>query len=628
MAAVAYGYLVVLAGPAPLHRDTLRDFLLARDFVDGGRLLGAGPMAAWGGYYQGASWPWLIALCRAVGLGPGGVQSVVLLLHAAAVGVVFRLGRRFLPTAGAVLASALTLALSVLFVPLPLLWNPSVVLLPATCVFAAGLAISRSGAAVAFAAAGVAVGLAIDAHGGSVLLLPGLTFLTFLQRERVVRHALLAAAATTGTMALVSHEAFRHNLATAAGDGLLLGGLAGLALAAVAGHLARRRRLALFAGDRPVVTIAVIGAPLLLLVPLQFIQGALDDDGALLFAGAYRWIAGTPAAGLFVAALFGPRAERPPGGRPPFRAALASLLAVTALGSTAALHDLTGAWRHGWTLSDGARLAHHLHEAGWRYQEAYTRLQGPAQWLLISAVAAFEPAPRAGPPTPGDDWIVFRVPTLPTGPAPPGITLLPLDGGAAAVLVRARPWTDRSRVRTCFYPSDGPGEPRCLDAAVAPCALAVAAPVAFDHRPGPHLSVFHEDTADGTPPAPPGVGTRQTWEWRLTPGPDATPRDVIVLRDAVQGLCFWQIERIDGFAYEVVDTTPSTDELEPPGALPAPAVTLRPLNGAPGRLVVARSYGAPGCPLMLRHDFPPSLVELTPAQRQWLDRLPAPSRWW
>ncbi|MFY0533298.1 hypothetical protein [Nannocystis pusilla] len=79
---------------APVHLDTARDLLIARDCALGGPCPGAGPRSSFGGLMQGTTWSRLLELREHLGWDLAAIERVADLLVACAAALVPLVARR------------------------------------------------------------------------------------------------------------------------------------------------------------------------------------------------------------------------------------------------------------------------------------------------------------------------------------------------------------------------------------------------------------------------------------------------------------------------------------------------------------------------------------------------------
>lgn len=448
-----FAALAALAGDPPLHADTGRDWVLARQCVELGRCSMAGPSASFRGLTHGGLWIHLLSICQAAGLGIAGARAVTLALHAAAAALIAAAPARLCRWPGAGVACwAIYLAASAWAIEAPALWNPSALPLPLSLFWICALGVAAQGGVAAAAAAGAALALSIDAHVACAPLALLLLGVIAAAAARPALSTLAALGALAATLAVSSPGALIADAGALLGAAPLAAGLASAALAA--GAALRRRVRARAPEDRARATLAL--GCVLFAIPL--LGGALLTGHPL----APRYLApAVPAtavlAGRGIRILLdraGARA-RVAGG------ALASLLLLGAAASAIR--------QPGWRAADAERLAARFAERGTDYADLVRSLRGPHAARLLTMLAAFAPrsAPRAGEPprsrepAPREDLLVVRASrsALPRA-LPPGWEGIDLGAGALAVVRRAPAYVDRSDAEVCVEPADG-GAPTC-----------------------------------------------------------------------------------------------------------------------------------------------------------------------
>jgi len=145
VAAALLALAFVLVAPAPIHADTTRDLLLARECAEARVLRLHGVPASVSGTVQGAGWFDLLCAARIFGLDVRQLEMLIGSLPAVAGAALFLALRRFSSTRLALCAAALYLPPALWFAAAPQLWNPSAVALPAVLLFWALLALAMRG---------------------------------------------------------------------------------------------------------------------------------------------------------------------------------------------------------------------------------------------------------------------------------------------------------------------------------------------------------------------------------------------------------------------------------------------------------------------------------------------------
>lgn len=408
---------------APLHLDTARDLLLARDCVLGGHCPGMGPRSSFGELMQGALWSHLLELWQRLGLGFAGLERAADLLIAAAAALLPWVGRGMDRPVGA-LTWALWLPATLLTIGYPTLWNPTPWPLALALFHLAFVHAVRSGHWLPCTLAGAALALAIDLHVATALLLPFFLAAALAGARRPTLAALSAFAACAGVLALDSPGAFAVNRQIVARHPALV--LLTLGCALAAGLSARRRLLAAPAASRArLVGLALCIYYAALLLGLSVVSGHSLEP---------RYLAPivTPAAILggawAEAAIQRARRIRPS----KIRAALALLIIV--------LHGARWARDRGdarhFRLVEAEPIAAALFDRGLAFGDLYRHLRGPGGFHLLSTLAALEPPDLRVAGRDDRDYLVIRAArsSVPS-PTPPGWTLVDLGGSHVGVIV-------------------------------------------------------------------------------------------------------------------------------------------------------------------------------------------------
>jgi len=545
--ALSLGVLAWLVGPPPLHEDTARDLLIARDCVDAGLSGMAGPRASFGGITQGAIWIHVLEACRALGFGLHAARGLVLVLLAAAATFVSLVPRRMCGSDGGPAAWALYLALSVYCIELPVLWNPSMLPLPLALFYVCLLSLAAFGEARAALAAGAALALSIDAHAVCAALVPLLVVVVVAAAERPVRATALALLAAVATSWASSRGALHDDLPILEGAGLA----AGVALVAAAGLGAflRARVLArppaLRARAVLVASCAYFG---LVMLALRVATGhplAPRYFAALVPAAAV-------AGGAWLTGAWAKRAREKLRTQRANAVVVASTLLVALAVSTPHPNEgATAAPR--WSAFDAETLARSLYAEGWTYAGLVRHLRGPDAERLVAGLAPYGPATRPEAPAPlSEDLVVAKVARsrLPAK-VPSAWGLVDLGGGMVAVTRRASSWLDPSALEICEATA-ADKTPRCGRTGLGTAAGAAPAKGTFGERAYPTLAPLHEAFASDDAKA------RVALEWSVKIVVHATSETHLLT--LVDRELPWRIERVDG--------------LRRRGAVPGPEVTL------------------------------------------------------
>ncbi|MCY1064432.1 hypothetical protein OV090_06655 [Nannocystis sp. RBIL2] len=419
---------------APLHLDTARDLLIARDCVLGGPCPGAGPRSSFAGLVQGTTWSRLLELREHLGCDLAAIEHVADLLVACAAALVPLVARRLGAPANA-LTWALWLPATLLTIGYPRLWNPTPWPLALVLTFLALLHGARTGGAAALIAAAAALALAVDIHVAAAVLVPFGVFAAAATARRPGLALPAAGAVFVGVLAASSPGAFVENRAILTPHAAA--GSAGLALALAAG-LAARRWLA-ESGPRRARIIAVLACLhcLVVLPLLALISGhGLDPR---YFAPVV-----TPAA-LVVSLGLSPRISRQ------LQLALAGLVVAGHVGLWAAQRAFDRQFR----LVEAEAIGRELYGRGLAFGDLYRHVRGPRAFDLVSTLAALEPPDgRVGGQETRDLLIVRAERAALPDPLPSEWRVVALDDAHAAVIVALAPTLDLARFAVCDAAED------------------------------------------------------------------------------------------------------------------------------------------------------------------------------
>jgi len=568
LTAVAVVALWLTARAPPLHPDTNRDLLLARDCLESGLCLG--PSTSFGGLQQHGGWTRLLAALRGLGLEPAGVHRVLIGLDAAGAGVLAFVASRRLPLVLAFAGSVVAFSWLVWAASFPILWNPSLSPLAHALLFAGALE-RRWWAAGVLGGLGV-VG-AVETHLAGLVALAVVVLALRALAERPGRAVALALLVFAGLELTLSAPAIEMNLASVSARRIVLPAIVvGLGLSWLVGGLLRRR---LGPGRRTLAVLALCalgttGPPLL----------AALAAGHFLTA-RYFVSAIVPAVGLGAAALewLWSREARPARWAAP-------LLALAAL-ALSAKPWADAADRHYYDLAEVAAIADALEVAD-GYARVRLSLRGPMTGLLGEGLAAWAEDARFDPPADAPTLRVVRVEDLRS--LPEAWRVVPLASGAFVGVSELRSWLRPERAEVCLT-TEGP--PACL-------TLTPAMWRSFGGERGDY-----ERFASGLLPAAEALrertgADRPTLFVRIpiaTGGRDA--ERLLQLFDDVGGEGGWRVARVEGVGHR--------------GELGSQRVVL--LRGGEGTLTL--EYTAP-----VAH-YVPSLVldalELRPEERELRD---------
>lgn len=500
--AATMGLVSVVRVHAPIHLDTARDLLIARDCVVGVACAGAGPRTSFGGWTQGALWSHVLELREALGLGVGvleWVANLALAVSAALVPLVARsMDRR--PNA---LTWAVWFSLTLLSINYPTLWNPTLLPLALALFAAAVFVAARTRSSAVFVAAAATLAIAVDLHVVSALLVPLLLAAIVACASRPIV-AVPAAAAIMVTVLVISSPG-----ASAANWPLIMKRtpvVVGVLLsAAIAGAAARRKLTALEGAARATLLARAICIYLLCLLPL--LAAVAGHALRMRYLGPLV----TPAA-----VLLSTRSDR----RVP-RAWVRGASVALVLVGFAAFAVLERVINTGFRMVEVERVAATLYGRGTSYDDLYRHLRGPDAVKLLAALAAFEPP---GSRSRGDERDLFVVRAerrdLPHE-APPGWTFIDLGARHVAVIVPYRPWLQVESLEVCR----GSAEPTCETVTVNARSLANRSGMRWADRAYPSLLGRRR----------PARGQRVSYRLQLAPVPGEPAREVRLVADECQG---------------------------------------------------------------------------------------------
>ncbi len=586
-----------LAGAAPLHGDSCRDLLFARDLAEGNALHEHGVPTAFAKFVQGTSWIDLLALARRLELSIVEIERLLraLISVAVAVGVVglARLLGRRPDDPGLLGGGAVFLATLPWLCELPILWQPQLLPLPAVLVH---LALWRSvldGRAIDAALVGLFVGWAIDVHVVAVLLIVPCGLAIVATSKRPVLATSAAASAGLGFLALSSRATLRDNFEFMRREEMLEPALFVLGIGIIVGVLARRRILALAPERRLalVTGVELVLVALLLAAPAFGRTPDLSPRYLLPFA---------PVLLLVVALRFGTTHAY---ARPRVRAALLAALALAMATRCMARVDPTQLPdRPRWLLRELEPLAEVVAEHGYDWPLLVEHLQGSVREATLAAFAVFEREPDEVSPPVDEDLIFIGLPDVEADeverlvPAERILAEVPLEGGRA-LLLRMPARLRRAGAMVRFEGGAlGPDTSRLRGVSLVPPPSLVhqmihrAYPAAWEADGRLHL--------EGDP-------DRVVWRLRFEAGSE---RVVSLVPFAASPACTWQVDGVE------LEGEPMPESPE----LPWPSVVLP--AGRSGWIELGRTitseYGARDC-LVVQDDgvLPPGTIETEPDQR-------------
>jgi hypothetical protein len=541
----------------PLHEDTARDLLLARDCVDAGRCAMAGPTASFGGLAQGALWIHLLETSRAAGLGIRGVRAIVLALASAAAALVAFTPRRLCGWSAGPAAWAVMIAATASTIELPVLWNPSALPLPLALFYLALLALAASGDLLSAAALGVTLSLSIDAHVVCVGLVPLAVGVVVATAARPVLASFTAGSLLVCMSLASSVGAVTRDLPSLSAE--RVPSFALLAISVSIGVAARRRTRAASAQAR--VRAVLWAACGYFGIAVALACWATGHPLAPRYVAPIVPAAAILAAGVAIGALGG--------GAPGLRRALVGNAAVVLAAVVVLLtsrHPFRGDAHLSWTAVDAEVLAPFISARGWTYGDLYRHLRGPESRALLAALAPYLPAPDGTPHSPPQDDVLLLKVSAVGARAPDAARWIVADlpGGAVALSRSAPSWLDASLLDLCV--GHVGSEPRCVRTGLGRGDPDRGAQGTVSQRAYPELENLGRDLSSSETNR---SGTlRWTIALRLRPHMEGVAH-VLTLADRDPS---WRIERVDGARYR--------------GSLPSREVILEDVSGE-GRIVFA-----------------------------------------
>ncbi len=438
LAGGAAAALWLTASAPPLHPDTNRDLLLARDCLESGICLG--PSTSFDGLQQHGGWTRLLASFRALGSSPVGAHRSLIVLNALGAGVLGFVAAARLSVPVAAGAAAVAFSWSMWAAGFPILWNPSLAPLAYALLFAGAL--ERR-----WVVAGVVSGLgavgAVETHVAGLIALAVIVLALRTFADRPLRAVLIALSVFCGVELALSAPAILMNLESPIARRAVVPALVlGLGVSWLLGGLVRRR---VRPSRRLVVVLALCavgttGPPLLaalaaghFLTARYFAVAIVPVVG--IGAGALAWMVASDRCSLRVLA-FG--------------------LGIGALGLSLSPWD-EAADRQYYDLAEVDAIADALNVAE-GYPAVRLGLRGPLTGLLGEGLAAWAPDASFEPPT---ELMTTRLVRLDDpSDLPTGWRAVPLPSGAVAGVSRLRSWLRPERAEVCLSGPDGP--PKCL----------------------------------------------------------------------------------------------------------------------------------------------------------------------
>lgn len=440
---------------APMHLDTARDLLIARDFAEG-EVSGMGATSSFGQLVHGALWPHILSLRFRFGIGIVAFERFVDVMLAVSAALFAWMCVVAVERRPGFTGWALWLFPTLIAVEHPILWNPTLSPFALGLFYLALIVGVRRGSPAAFLGASIALGVAIDFHVSGAIMLPAF-FVTLLAcaRQPIIT-AVLAALAMLEVWLVFSPVALEYNARRLEPVAWLI--VSG-ALAVFAGGLFLRSRLARMTAVSRVRAI-LAGVASVMVVTLL----ALSRVSGRAVEWRYLGMVVIPAALLLVSVL--PRA---PLARLPLEIA-AVIMAVA----------IPPGEHRGFKLREAPAMASALYRRG-SFDDLFRHLRGPEAFHVLSTVASFETAPTA--PSLSDDLLVLRVRRGRALPA--GAEVIDLSPEHVAVLLAYMPRVDTSVVHVCRSASD------CTTVVANPADLPAGATTRWARRAYPGIGAFH-----------------------------------------------------------------------------------------------------------------------------------------
>lgn len=433
---VAAMALAFTATAPPLHPDTNRDLLLARDCLERGICLG--PSTSFGGLEQHAGWVRLLALLRAVGLEPAAIHRVLIAANACGVGLLAFVAARRANAMVAVVLAAVSFSWLVWAADFPILWNPTLVPLAYALLYGGVLARRW---AIAGTLAGLGAVAAVETHvvglAATAVLVLGLRTLA----DRPERAVPLALALFLGLEVVLSGPSIAINLSSPIAARALTVMVVALGAAWLVGGWLRRRF-----GSRPERELAVLGLTAVGTVGPPMVAALAAGH---FLSARYFTIAIVPLVGLFGAALLW-LLHRGRGGR--------VVAVVLVLGAG---HQTWGVWsdaaqRQYYDMEEVACLADEL-AVRERHASVRLALRGPLTNLLGGAFAAWAADGSFEPSIDEPSLSVVRVASADA--LPEGWRAVSLPSGAVAGISERPSWLRPAVAEVCLI---GAAAPECV----------------------------------------------------------------------------------------------------------------------------------------------------------------------
>ncbi len=599
VAVITGGYLAAMGVDPPVHRDTARDMLLARDGLAFGTFEGA--EAAFGHFRQGALWVRFLAMTFAAGLGPAGQHLILASLIVLSV-CLFDHGARnhFGDDVGSP-STAIFLVLLIVAIGYPIMSNPIFAPLGVVCSMLALLRVITSGTSGAAFASGASLALAAEGHPAALLMAPVVVAIVCLSCRQPVRAVLFSIVGGVVPSFAVSSTTWLNN-----GEAMLRETwylaliVVGFAAAVFIATVLRGRWLALDVDRRCrwflVMTVGAVGG--------QTVAASILSHAFLLFP--HYHLAALPALAILTGLglrRIGASSRFPRSGRVVSIVVPAFFLLVPL--------SAAGTWRLGlatgvpslpyYSMREAEILAAHFWKAGYSFPDVQRHLRGPESLVLLAAIAPFAPAPDSSFERPMPDLriLAFSDRHAPNGGVPSDARRVDLGRGRKAWILPLDGWIELAPARICFASPDGAREPVCRDVATSSIRYAGR----YRDLALPSLDGVHDAQMQFREASRSSV-MQATWELRVVVRGDDRERHVqlVGLLDAP-----WVIERVDGMGHR--------------GELPSRHVILDRSEGSSGRIVLKSLVTQ----WTQWRDYPPDFVETRSNEailRQSIEQLP------
>lgn len=577
----AFIWLNRLNPPYAVTDDGVRDQLLARDCIDLGRCHLMGPATSVAGFQQGAVWLDLVIAVRMLGGDVAMQRTVVIALLAVGVATLFVVVWRWLRPSLALPAAVLLLGALSFDVSTNLLVNSSAAPFPDVLCAAGLLCFALSGRLRFLVAAAFALGLAINVHIASLIVVASLVALAALASPHPWRALVTSASVLLATYYFTSSAALRANIMGLAAHGRFLPVLAlGLVVTVVCVRLGRHfRRL-------PWESRAWL-AGLILILPYALATVWLVFAQRHHFGVVYFHAVLTPAA-AFGAALI----------CVPFEFMARRFGALRWIPTAASLGALAFAATHldldvlldrvqmsAWSLSDATAVSEVAVRHGWSYEDLILHLQGTWCRDLLIGMSVVAPAPESdgGRDSRQLQVVKMRRDALLPGEREGAIVLGP---NTVAVAREIESWLRPDRLRACRVRVGSALPAVCADA--TPRAKGISARERFLFVSRSYPESHNLDVP------PPYIAT-----YEIPLAPIAGESRELSLSEPGLPDCVWQFTRAEGVRVE--------------GELPSRRVRLRSDDGRAALLVIEKPFGTSACePLDLDRRYPPCLLETAP----------------